>query len=138
MATEHIKEMAKLRASHEMELRRAEAARLDAIRRVDVGAVNRAAEVASTQASTLATQVATVAEAMRAQVSAAATASTMALATALDPIKKDVSELRQIQFQQQGERQSKTEDRTQSNWLIGVGVGVVLFVVAELLRRGGV
>lgn len=145
MSNAHLQEIATLRAEHAKELSHAEAARIDAIRLIDVGAVNRAAEVASIQATTLASQVATVAETLRAQVAAAATASTVALAAALEPIQKDVSELRQVQFQQQGERVAKADDRdtrvtdrTQTNWLIGVVVGVVLFAAAEFLRRGGI
>lgn len=138
MTAAHLKEISDLRAKHATELRLAEAARIDAIRLIDVGAVNRAAEVASTQAATLATQVATVAEAMRGQVTAAATASTVALAAALEPIQKDVSDLRRVQFEQQGAKDVRTTDRSQSNWLIGVLVGIGLFIAAELLRRGGI
>lgn len=144
MSTAHLKEMAELRAKHAMELSRAETARIDAIRAVDVGAVNRAAEVASTQAATLAAQVATSAEAMRVQVSAAAAAANINLTAALEPIQRNVAELRQVQFQQQGERQYKTEDREvrttdrgQQNWLIGILVGIGLFILAEIMKRGG-
>lgn len=144
LTTKHLEEMATLRAQHARELSRAETARIDAIRAVDVGAVNRAAEVASTQASTLAAQVATSAEAMRVQVAAAAAASNINLNAALEPIQRNVAELRQVQFQQQGERQSRSDDRDtrvidrgQSNWLIGILVGVGLFIVAEIIKRGG-
>lgn len=138
MSTQHLKEMAELRARHAHELSRAETARIDAIRAVDVGAVNRAAEVASTQAATLAAQVATSAEAMRAQVTAAAAAASVNLTAALEPIQKDVSDLRRVQFEQQGAKEVRTTDRSQSNWLIGVLVGIGLFIAAELLRRGGI
>src|ERR1700688_3558166 len=47
-------EKAALRADYEDKLRRAESERIDAIRNVDVGAVQRAAEVQATQAQTLA------------------------------------------------------------------------------------
>src|ERR1017187_3071000 len=80
---DHIREIAKIHEHYTSELRRAEAERIDAIRAVDVGAVNRAAEVAATQALTLATQVATSAETLRTQVAATATAGNVALAAAL-------------------------------------------------------
>lgn len=139
----HIKEMAELRAEYEDKLRKAETARIDAIRAVDVGAVNRAAEVAALQATTLASQVATVAETLRTQVAAAATASTTALAAALEPIQKDVTELRQVQFQQQGERSATTTDREQGydrrfearGWIqmaIGLGLGAFPILVFAL------
>ena len=43
----HVREIAGLRAEYTAELRKAETARIDAIRAVDVGAVNRAAEVSA-------------------------------------------------------------------------------------------
>ena len=61
----HQRELGGVREHYAAELRRAEAERIDAIRAVDVGAVNRAAEVASTQALTLATQVTTSTETLR-------------------------------------------------------------------------
>ena len=58
--TKNIEEMAKLRADYDDRLRDAESKRIDAIRAVDVGAVQRAAEVSAAQAQTLAIQVACV------------------------------------------------------------------------------
>jgi hypothetical protein len=54
-----------LRSAHAKELRTAEAARIDAIRAVDVGAVQQAASVQAAAAQTLATQVNTSAETLR-------------------------------------------------------------------------
>lgn len=79
-------QLADLRAHYDARLREAETARMDAIRTVDVGAVNRAAEVSATQAQTLASQVAVSAETLRTQVAAAATAASTALSAALEPI----------------------------------------------------
>lgn len=141
--TRHLREISMMRAEHAKDLREAEADRINAIRAVDVGAVNRAAEVAAQQATTLATQVAAVADALRLQVAAAATASATSLAAALAPIQKDVSELRQVQFQQQGERvaqrddrETRTTDRGQNNWAIGLAITIVLFIAAEVIRGG--
>lgn len=101
-ADRHVREIADLRATYDAMLREQEAARLDAIRAVDVGAVNRAAEVSAQQATTLALQVAQSAETLRTQVAAAATAATVALAAALEPIQKDIADLRRAQYEAQG------------------------------------
>jgi len=87
----HVRQMATLQMQHDQEMRIAEAARVDAIRSFDVGAVTRAAEVATTQASALAAQVA-----------AAASAATVALNTAFEPIQKDIADLRRAQYEAQG------------------------------------
>lgn len=96
----HVKEVANLRAAHAEDLRHAEADRIDAIRAVDVGAVNRAAEVAALQATTLASQVAVSADAMR-----------TSLANALDPIQKDIADLRRVQYEAAGQRTQVVETR---------------------------
>lgn len=105
----HIREVIKLRAEYDAMLRDAESKRIDAIRAVDVGAVNRAAEVATAVAQTLAAQVATSAETLRNQVTAASTAQTIALAAALEPIQKDIGELRKTQYEQAGQKVGGSE-----------------------------
>jgi len=121
----HVREIMALHDEHAKELRRAEAARIDAIRTVDVAAVRAAAEVSATQATTLAAQVSTSAETLRNQVQAAATAATVALAAALDPIQKDIADLRRAQYEQQGQRQSGVDSRA----LLASVIGFVLFVI---------
>lgn len=129
----HRTEIDAIRADYDAKLRVAESSRIDAIRAVDVGAVNRAAEVSAAQALTLATQVATSAETLRTQVAAAAQASTVALAAALEPIQKDIADLRRVQYEQQGQKsaviESKSTTDVNRNLLIGllgvVGVAVV-------------
>jgi hypothetical protein len=150
---QHLKEIAELERKHATEIRQAETNRIDAIRAVDVGAVNRAAEVASAQAQNLATQLITTAEAMRVQVAAAAQQAQTGLVAALEPIQKDVSELRQVQFQQQGERVARVDDRlvqrdtreervtdrNQSNWQVSAAIalgtlilGMMIFIAARM------
>lgn len=131
----HVREIAGLRAEYQAELRQLETARIDAIRAVDVQAVQRAAEVSATQAQTLATQVATSAETLRAQVAAAATASTTALAAALEPIQKDIADLRKTQYEQAGQRAQVGESRLNIGAILGaVSVALVLlFGVASVL-----
>jgi hypothetical protein len=95
----HVREVIELRARYDDKLRVSESGRIDAIRAVDVGAVNRAAEVSSQQAATLAAQVATSAETLRGQVEAARVQTAVALAAALDPIQVDIRTLRESRSQ---------------------------------------
>ena len=124
-ADRHAREIAALYAAHGAEMRKAESARIDAIRAVDVGAVNRAAEVSAQQASTLAVQVATSAETLRTQVAAAATAATVALAAALEPIQKDIADLRRAQYEAQGVKANVGETR--------LNIGAVFGAISLLL-----
>lgn len=110
LQAEHQTEKDDLRYQFYHELRQAETARIDAIRAVDVGAVAAAAQVSATQATTLATTVASSAEALRNQVAAAASAQTVALAAALDPIQKDIADLRRAQYEQQGSQIASPND----------------------------
>ena len=133
---EHLKETAALRADHENQLREAEAKRIDAIRAVDVGAVAAAAAVQTTQASTLAAQVASSAEALRNQVAAAASAQTVALAAALEPIIKDIADLRRAQYEAQGQKAQVVDARANTGAVVGYivgGVGALVAVVTLLV-----
>src|ERR1039458_3280298 len=90
----HTNESARLRAEYDDKLRDAESKRIDAIRAVDVAAVASAAAVVAQQQNILATQVATSADALRLQVAATALAAETKLNTALEPIQKDIRDLR--------------------------------------------
>lgn len=107
----HQREVSTLRADHTREMRQAEAERINAIRAVDVAAVQQAAQVSAQQAMTLAAQVAASAETLRTQVAAAATAATVALAAALEPIQKDIADLRKTQYEQAGGKAQVGETR---------------------------
>jgi multidrug efflux pump subunit AcrA (membrane-fusion protein) len=111
MESAHLREVMSLRAEYDQRLRDAETARINAIRAVDVGAVNRAAEVSSQQANTLAAQVAQSAETLRTQVATAAAAASTALAAALDPIQRDIADLRRVQYETQGGKSNVVETR---------------------------
>ena len=117
--------------SKDQQLRAAETARIDAIRAVDVGAVNRAAEVSATQAATLATQVATSAEALRGQVEAARQQTATALAAELEPIQKDIQDLRRAQYEAQGKQGQVVEARTDRG--AGTSTVVMALVAASVL-----
>jgi hypothetical protein len=110
----NLREIVGLRADYDDKLRDAETARIDAIRSVDVGNVQRAAEVQAAQALTLATQVTTSADALRAQVEAARQQTATALAAALEPIQKDIQDLRRVQYEGVGQRIQSTEEITKS------------------------
>lgn len=121
----HVRELLDRDAKHAAEIREKEAARLDAIRLVDVNAVQRAAE---TQA--------TIAETLRTQVASTATASAAALAAALDPIVKSVAELQRVQFELAGARESTREgagDRRASTGTVVAVVGVSLTLLFSLV-----
>jgi hypothetical protein len=129
----HLREVADLRAHYLSELRTAETARIDAIRAVDIGAVNRAAEVSAQQAQTLAAQVANSAETLRTQVQAAATAATVALAAALEPIQKDIADLRRAQYEAQGQKTQVIESRGVSGAVMGVvsaGIAIIAIIAS--------
>lgn len=135
-AAEHTKEMASLRARYDERLREAESDRIDAIRAVDVGNVAAAAAAAETRATTLAGQVATSAEALRNQVSEAATAQTVALAAALDPIQKDIADLRRAQYEAQGQKTQVVETQAHGSGValwVSIGVAAVAFVFSAIV-----
>jgi hypothetical protein len=113
--------------------------------------VNRAAEVSAQQALTLSTQTQTLAETLRTQVAAAATAATVALAAALEPIQKDIADLRRAQYEQAGSKaqvvdtratvgeQRATTDQQRLNLgavlgLVAVLISLAMFIV--IVARG--
>lgn len=118
LQAKHLQTVAELRANHAADLRETETARIDAIRAVDVGAVQRAAEVAAAQA-----------EALRNQVAAAATATAAALAAALDPIQKSIDDLRRAQYEAQGVKAQTVDQRGgQGLAIAAVGLGITLLL----------
>jgi hypothetical protein len=126
MESAHMRELLEVRAELGRQLREAETARIDAVRAIDVGAVQRAAEVQAAQA-----------EALRKQVEATATAATVALAASLEPIQKDIADLRRAQYEAQGQKAQVVETRG-SNANIGMWVGVVVGIVGMLFGLAGV
>ena len=114
-----------LRAYHSMEIRKAETDRLDAIRGVDVSNVQQAAIVAENRATTLANTVAATASAFDAK-----------LTTELAPIKKDISDLRQVQYEGVGGKTQikETQDKTKtSGSQIGMVIGIAGFVLSLIM-----
>lgn len=110
-AVRRLDDIAELRAEYDIrisalhdryedKLQRKEAERIDAIRAVDVSNVQRAADVVATQAETL-----------RKQVTDTATAFAVSLSAALQPILKDIADLRQVQYETAGGKAQTVETR---------------------------
>lgn len=109
MESAHIRELLAMDREHSRELRQAEAERIDAIRAVDVGAVQRAAEVQAAQQQALAAQVATTADAFRVSLAAALAPIT----TSVDDLRtKDIADLRRAQYEAQGQKTQVVESST--------------------------
>lgn len=135
-------QLAELRSQYDGLLREAESKRIDAIRAVDVGAVQRAAEVQLTQASTLAAQVATSAETLRASVVVAAQAQADLVTKSLVPIQQQVADiltaiadLRRVQYEQAGQRAQVVETRDvrgESRLNVGTMISLVVAVLAVI------
>ena len=106
---QHIRELMQLDREHSKEIRVTETARLDAIRLVDVGAVQRAAEVQATQAAALAAQVVATADAFR-----------VSLSAALEPIQKDIRDLRDAQSRGVGGKEQTVESSAGGRDLLAV------------------
>lgn len=134
----HVREIAQMRAEYANQLRLAETERINAIRAVDVAAVQQASQVSATQASTLAAQVATSAETLRTQVAAAATAATVALAAALEPIQKDIADLRRAQYEAQGQKTQVVESRSALSVTTAIAIGVAGLILTAVIIAIGV
>lgn len=125
----HVREVLTLHTHYKEELRRAETSRIDAIRQVDVQAVQRAAEVQATQAAALAGTVAESAAAMRVQVEAAAKAAADALGKSLEPIQKDIQDLRRVQYEGVGQKTQVVETHARGqNTGLWIGLAVTGFL----------
>jgi hypothetical protein len=127
----HIRELDAMRDAHAKELRESESARLDAIRAVDINAVQRAAEVAAAQAATLAGQVAASAEALRIAVDQSAVQARTSLSLAMDPIIKDIADLRRVQYEAAGQKTQVIDARDSgvarlALWLAGAGIAITM------------
>jgi bifunctional N-acetylglucosamine-1-phosphate-uridyltransferase/glucosamine-1-phosphate-acetyltransferase GlmU-like protein len=103
--------MLALDRAHNAEIRDLESKRLDAIRGVDVAAVQRAAEVQAQAAITLQGQVAGTAEAMRTQLAALTQSFTDGLANAIKPLADALAVVQQQQNMQAGQRVQVAESR---------------------------
>jgi uncharacterized protein YicC (UPF0701 family) len=121
----HIREIMSLRAAHGLESRQQEAARIDAIRAVDVAAVRTQAEVSTQSAAALATALAATAEAMRVSRAQDNASLLAAISQAVDPLRTAVEDLRRAQYEQVGKTTQVADTRERgAGWGMWVGVAV--------------
>ncbi len=137
----HLRDLLERDRQHAAEIRALETGRLNAIRDVDLAAVQRAAEVQAQAALTLQGQVAASAEAMRTQMAAAAGAAAERLALAVKPLSDVVAALQQQQYINAGQkvqveetRDSRGETRLNLSAVVAV-VGFLLALTMFLTRR---
>lgn len=141
MQSRHLNEIMALRAEFSKELRESESARLDAIRLVDVSAVQRAAEVQASAAATLATAVQTSREDVRLQVAAAAAAQTEFVNKIVEPLAAALAAVQKFQYEQAGIRQQVVETRDTrgdsrgDRTTILLGIGLLLSILMPLILR---
>lgn len=144
MEAKHTRELNAMRDIHADQLRTSESARLDAIRSVDINAVQRAAEVSATQAATLAAQVTASADALRIAVEQAAVQARTSLSLALEPIQKDIADLRRVQYEAAGSktqivdtRDSRADSRANVAIVISIGFGLLTIIAMVLVNLHG-
>ena len=92
----------------------------------------------ATQANVLAAQVAQSSATLRTQVQAAATAATVALAAALEPIIKDIADLRRAQYEAQGVKAQSTETGGTGRAWIGIAIATAAVFSSALLATAGI
>jgi hypothetical protein len=127
----------KIQIDHIWEMRHAESERLDAVRSVDQGNVQRAAEVQASQALALATQVVESAAVLAARVDTTATAFEAKLGATVAPLQTRIDDLTRVQYEGVGQKTQVVETRaglSSANTLISIGLGALalLGVVYEL------
>lgn len=131
----HLREIMALDRAHAAVIRELETKRLDAIRAVDVQAVQRAAEVQAQVATTLQGQVADTAEAMRNQLGVLGQSFTDGLAGAIKPLADALALVQQQQNIQAGQRVQITEardNRSEARDTRGEGRNYVATLIAAL------
>jgi len=144
---DHMRETVRMQAAFDQKMRHtvqkyqakldaAESKRIDAIRMVDVSAVAAAAAVQETRANTLAGQVALSADAMRATVAATAQAAQEGLTRALDPIQKDIAELRKAQYEAAGQKAQVIETRSAAEDIKPLVDAIALLTKAQDENQG--
>lgn len=103
MITKHLESTARIRAQYEDRLRAAETSRIDAIRQVDVGNVQRAAEVQAGVAAALEGKVAQTAAAFESRLTAT-----------IEPIQRRIDDLTRAQYEAQGQKTQVVEARAET------------------------
>ena len=127
---------AETRSRYEDRLRGQETQRLDAIRAVDVASASAAAQAAEARATTLAAAQQASAEVLRNQLEQARITTAEALEARITPLVKAVEDLRQAQYQQQGEKSSKVETSTSDRDALGLQTAQVQVAMARMQLYG--
>ncbi len=127
MESKHHREVSDMRHNYEGELRRAESERLNSIRAVDQGQVQRTADVQTQVASALAAQVVATADAFR-----------VTLTAALEPIQKDIADLRKTQYEQAGQKAQTIEKGTGNRAWVGLVIAGLAALSAGFLGTAGI
>lgn len=122
----HLREIVHIKSEYQTKIAKAESRRINAIRAVDVQAVASARLEAEGRATALASQVALSAEAMRVQVAASAAAAATALLGEIGPLKKDIADLRQVQYETAGGKAQGTE--SQGGYRAWMGIAIAAFI----------
>lgn len=116
-----------LRSDHNRQIRKAESDRIDAIRAVDVGNVQRAAEVQATQALALANQVV-----------ATATALETKLGATVAPLQTRIDDLTRVQYEGVGGKQQAVEHRAVETDFAPVVAAVAALERSKAIAEGQV
>jgi len=139
--TRHQAEVARLLTERVESMMKAESNRIDAIRAVDVDAVQKAASAMAVQANNIAAQQVQLAETLRTQVSDTAVLSETRLAAGLSPIVRDVAELQKRAYEAQGQKTQIVETQAKggstSSWM-GLAVAACVGFLSVLLAVGAV
>jgi anti-sigma factor ChrR (cupin superfamily) len=139
--TRHQTEVARLLTDRVESMMAAESHRIDAIRAVDVDAVQKAATAAAAQANVLAATQQATAEALRTQVADTATLAETRLAAALSPMVRDVAELQKRAWETAGGKTQIVETQAKgsaaSNWM-GLAVAGCVGILSLLLAVGAI
>lgn len=136
--TRSLRRELRLHVRYQEKLARAESARIDAIRAVDVAAVATAAVAAQQRADTLATQVLALADTLRNTVATTAAAGELNFRTALQPMQADIRALRDAQSTFVGRTSADVSDTAEQttrqgarrdNWQLATAIAGVLAIL---------
>jgi len=131
-----VLDLAKLRAKYEWRIQQSESRRIDAIRDVDQDRLTIQGATNAQAALALAAQVAQTAEAQRSQVANLAVTVATSLSTTIDPIRKDIADLRQVQYENVGGKAAVVEQKSDNMTWIMAGIAFFTLLIAFVGTAG--
>lgn len=131
-----VLDLAKLRAKYEWRIQQSESRRIDAIRDVDQDRLTIQGATNAQAALALAAQVAQTAEAQRSQVANLAVTVATSLSTTIDPIRKDIADLRQVQYENVGGKAAVVEQKSDNMTWIMAGIAFLTLLIAFVGTAG--